>query len=189
MKYSLNLLSKYKYIKHQIHRGNLNDIVKNIANKNASNKSQTIKSPIQENVKPTFVPIKDKIKQMEQNNKITYESENSKFEQKFMEIVDHSIENNKENINEEELEPRSSSLEKSDSVETPEINSEGNEINGKYQNGSIPPKPLPRTSRTNSVSDQGNDEISNGSNGGSRPVAKPRTTASSYKVLKCCVHF
>lgn len=53
--------------------------------------------------------------------------------------------------------------------------------------GTVPPKPLPRTSRTNSVSsvsslssDQGfvmiGDEIT------PRPVAKPRTTATSYKV-------
>lgn len=162
--------------------------MKNIVNKNTINKLQIIKSPIQENIEPTFVPIKDKIKQMEQNNKITYECEKSEFEQKFKEIVDHSVENNAEDINEDEPELNSRSLEKSDSVETPENSSEGNEINGKHQNGSIPPKPLPRTSRTNSVSDQGNDEINNGSNGGNRPIAKPRTTTSSYKVLNCCVH-
>lgn len=56
-----------------------------------------------------------------------------------------------------------------------------------YENGSngcggqVPPKPLPRTSRNNSVSsDQGfvmiGDEIT------PRPVAKPRSTSISYKV-------
>lgn len=53
--------------------------------------------------------------------------------------------------------------------------------------GTVPPKPLPRTSRTNSVSSVSSlssdlgfvmigDEIT------PRPVAKPRTTATSYKV-------
>lgn len=47
-----------------------------------------------------------------------------------------------------------------------------------------PPKPLPRTSRNNSVSDQGNnitDDYDNKS--GIRPVARPRTSAT-YKVVK-----
>lgn len=63
--------------------------------------------------------------------------------------------------------------------------------NNKYDNGNTevatPPKPLPRTSRNNSVSslsseygigapaNNANDEIA-------RPVAKPRTTTTNYKV-------
>lgn len=57
---------------------------------------------------------------------------------------------------------------------------QGNE-NGSNGCGQVPPKPLPRTSRNNSVSsDQGfvmiGDEIT------PRPVAKPRSTSISYKV-------
>ena len=53
--------------------------------------------------------------------------------------------------------------------------------NGAGTPGSVPPKPMPRTSRNNSTcSDQGfimlGDEVT------PRPVAKPRTSASSYKV-------
>lgn len=54
--------------------------------------------------------------------------------------------------------------------------------NGNTCGNAVPPKPLPRTSRNNSISslssEQGNTEESTGP----RPVAKPRTTASSYKV-------
>lgn len=54
--------------------------------------------------------------------------------------------------------------------------------------GVIPPKPLPRTSRNNSISsDQGSVQVSTsddsmGSDKMIRPVAKPRTTSTSYKV-------
>lgn len=54
--------------------------------------------------------------------------------------------------------------------------------------GAIPPKPLPRTSRNNSISsDQGTVLVSTsddslGSEKVTRPVAKPRTSATSYKV-------
>ena len=63
--------------------------------------------------------------------------------------------------------------------------------NGNSNGTQIPPKPLPRTSRNNSVSEQGN----NGSTGStpddtsvtSRPVARPRS-AATYKVCKKKTH-
>lgn len=56
----------------------------------------------------------------------------------------------------------------------------GSYKNGHGSNGSTPPKPLPRTSRNNSVSEQGTVLPEDTSNG-SRPVARPRT-AATYKV-------
>lgn len=55
--------------------------------------------------------------------------------------------------------------------------SNGNEV--------VPPKPLPRTSRNNSVSSLSSEQgisISNPIEEIARPVAKPRTTTTSYKV-------
>lgn len=70
------------------------------------------------------------------------------------------------------------------SSESSSDNSYKNGSNGGGTNGSTPPKPLPRTSRNNSVSDQGlsaEDATGNGGAGGMRPVARPRT-AATYKV-------
>lgn len=50
--------------------------------------------------------------------------------------------------------------------------------NGHGTNGTTPPKPLPRTSRNNSVSEQGTGVADDGT---PRPVARPRTSAT-YKV-------
>lgn len=172
--------------KTQIQRGNLTELIKNLANKTI--KKTVTPSAIHENVEITnFVPIKDKIKQMEQqNNKHSYEPEKCELELKFSEIVKES------NLNEDELnESKETSL--VDLLEECSTGSNGSngssngssEINGKHQNGSVtvPPKPLPRTSRTNSVSDQGQEEINNGVNGSiPRPAPRPRTTAGSYKV-------
>lgn len=57
-------------------------------------------------------------------------------------------------------------------------NSNGNEA--------VPPKPLPRTSRNNSISSLSSEHsisIANPVEETTRPVAKPRTTTTSYKVL------
>lgn len=61
-------------------------------------------------------------------------------------------------------------------------NAYGGNANG---NDSIPPKPLPRTSRNNSVSSLSSEHgisIANPIEETGRPVAKPRTTTTSYKV-------
>lgn len=54
--------------------------------------------------------------------------------------------------------------------------------NGNQCGNAIPPKPLPRTSRNNSISSLSSEHGNIDDSNGSRPVAKPRTTASSYKV-------
>lgn len=73
-------------------------------------------------------------------------------------------------------------------------NNNSNSRNGHGNNngGPVPPKPLPRTSRNNSISSTSSDQgvtlsIANVAHdepqiGVVRPVAKPRTTAASYKV-------
>lgn len=82
-----------------------------------------------------------------------------------------------------------------DCSKNPSIESEST-ANNNYKNGNIaganangnevvPPKPLPRTSRNNSVSSISSEHsisISNAIEETARPVAKPRTTATSYKV-------
>lgn len=158
-------------------------MIKNLANKTV--KKTLTPSAINENVEKTsFVPIKDKIKQMEQqNNKHSYEPEKCELELKFNEIVKES----NLIIEDELIESKENSL--IDLIEECSTGSNGThngtEINNKHQNGTVtvPPKPLPRTSRTNSVSDQGQEEINNGINGSiPRPAPRPRTTAGSYKV-------
>lgn len=62
--------------------------------------------------------------------------------------------------------------------------------NGNNNSGTVPPKPLPRTSRNNSISSISSDQGAalsiataiDDTVGGVRPVAKPRTTTTSYKV-------
>lgn len=64
--------------------------------------------------------------------------------------------------------------------------------NNNYKNGNneaiVPPKPLPRTSRNNSVSSLSSESGSlsavnaNVQDEANRPIAKPRTTTTSYKV-------
>lgn len=157
-------------------------MIKNLANKTV--KKTVTPSAIHENVEITsFVPIKDKIKQMEQqNNKHSYEPEKCELELKFNEIVKESSQ-----MEDEVIESKDTSLvdliEECSTGSNGSNGSNGSEINGKHQNGTVPPKPLPRTSRTNSVSDQGQEEINNGVNGSiPRPAPRPRTTAGSYKV-------
>ncbi|XP_038104714.1 coronin-7 isoform X1 [Culex quinquefasciatus] len=162
-------------------RGNLTEVVKNIANKskNASTTNNCTAAKIDREsavaattiVKPTFVPIKDKIKQMEQQS----HSEKSEFEQRFKEVttktntnaelIQDVAEANGNHPEEEVGDDRRDSIEESD------------------QPGEItPPKPMPRTSRNNSVSEQlsgaaGDEPVV----AAPRPVARPRTTATGYK--------
>lgn len=65
--------------------------------------------------------------------------------------------------------------------------------NGNKNSGQVPPKPLPRTSRNNSISSISSEQgtalsvaaVDDDMIGGVRPVAKPRTTTASYKVAIC----
>lgn len=94
-------------------------------------------------------------------------------------------------------EQRSASIQNSEKSFSDEENKSSESDNGSYKNGhgtngSTPPKPLPRTSRNNSVSEQGTVLPEDTSNG-SRPVARPRT-AATYKVdkihlLSCMIYF
>lgn len=178
----------------QILRGNLTELVKNINNKFKKAVSPT-PTPTLDIVKPpTFMPIKDKIKQMEHNNRL--EAEKNEFEQIFKEVTTHarksprieSIEQNKQSPEfcEEE--------EKTDDEKSVEGCGGGRDdyhydfspppTNG---SGGVPPKPLPRTSRTNSMTESNSlEEMA-----ANRPQPKPRTTA--YKVRQfatfCTVYF
>ncbi|XP_055597731.1 coronin-7 isoform X2 [Uranotaenia lowii] len=170
-------------------RGNLNEVVKNIANKSKNSATTTpnctaAKIEKEAIVKPTFVPIKDKIKQMEQQS----HSEKSEFEQRFKEVTSNKDCKNTENAN---------MLIDAKSHQTQESESNGNlpSQNSQEDDGSLeesdqttevtPPKPLPRTSRNNSVSEQlsgvGEDSPPNSVVPAPRPVARPRTTATGYK--------
>ncbi|XP_058813548.1 coronin-7 isoform X2 [Topomyia yanbarensis] len=164
-------------------RGNLNEVVKNIANKSKSTAitisctaDKIDKTSI---VKPTFIPIKDKIKQMEQQS----HSEKSEFEQKFKEVTSNKDTKNTENAN-IVIEPNSC-YETESNGNHPNRTSQDDDrsLEEPDQPGEVtPPKPLPRTSRNNSVSDQlsvASEEVPVVP--APRPVARPRTTAAGYK--------
>uniref|UniRef100_A0A182VT39 Coronin n=1 Tax=Anopheles minimus TaxID=112268 RepID=A0A182VT39_9DIPT len=174
-------------------RGPLNEVVNNIANKmrsaqSTNNISTAAKIEREKGiVKTTFVPIKEKIKHMEQQS----HTEKCELEQRFKEISaahkekdedgNHPLPSTEKNGNDnhhQQRETSSSSLDSETEARTGET---------------TPPKPLPRTSRNNSVSDQMSATV-----GGTyedvttsavtptnvvavpRPVARPRTT-SGYK--------
>uniref|UniRef100_A0A182KAP6 Coronin n=1 Tax=Anopheles christyi TaxID=43041 RepID=A0A182KAP6_9DIPT len=181
-------------------RGPLNEVVNNIANKMRSahspnNISTAAKIEREPYVKPTFVPIKEKIKHMEQQS----HTEKCELEQRFKEISsvhkEHKdedgnapppvplVENNGNGNHHHQQQQRETSSSSFDS-----------ETEGRAGE-TTPPKPLPRTSRNNSVSEQlagtgGSgpaDDVSPSlvtapTNVASvpRPVARPRTT-SGYK--------
>ncbi|XP_058442942.1 coronin-7 isoform X2 [Malaya genurostris] len=164
-------------------RGNLHEVVKNIANKskNAANIISCTADKIDKTsiVKPTFVPIKDKIKQMEQQS----HSEKSEFEQRFKEVTSNRDNKNAENAN-TVIEPNSCyDTENNGNHQNKSSQDDDRSLEEPDQPGEVtPPKPLPRTSRNNSVSDQlsvVSDEIPVVP--APRPVARPRTTATGYK--------
>lgn len=161
-------------------------MVKNIANK-SKNAATTIsctadkidKASI---VKPAFVPIKDKIEKMKMEQQSN--SEKNEFEQRFKEVTSAKENKNTENAN-IMIDPKPCY----------ENESNGNHLNkvGEDDTGGVeeldqpgevkPPKPMPRTSRNNSVSDQlsiCSEEVPVVP--APRPVARPRTTATGYKV-------
>ncbi|XP_065076426.1 coronin-7 isoform X1 [Ochlerotatus camptorhynchus] len=163
-------------------RGNLNEVVKNIANKSktASTTTSTATKIDQETtiVKPAFVPIKDKIKQMEQQS----HSEKSEFEQKFKEVTSNK---NTENAN-IVIEPKPCYTENESNGNHPDqLGSEDQDgnVDETIQTGEVtPPKPLPRTSRNNSVTDQpmgSAEEVPVVP--APRPVARPRMSTTGYK--------
>lgn len=156
----------------------------------------------QENVvKPAFVPIKDKIKV--QNNRI--EAERHEFELKFKEVtckpekspllemcseLKTPIKEEDEGIQDEKIDDEKNNSSESngthsssnnDSLEE-EMNSPPSsetECNGNLKHQITPPKPLPRTSRTNSLAESNSmEEVVVSPT--QRPLPKPRTTA--YKV-------
>lgn len=175
-------------------------------------------------VKPNFIPIKDKIKQMETNNRL--EAEKIEFEKIFTEVtckekkspriealelkspaeksfhsqpqIEDKVEDEKtddeksvekrENGNEQDNEDNNDCGDYNKYGGDDSCSSNEGECNGnsKYQNGSnnIPPKPLPRTSRTNSIVESISlEEVVSPT---PRPQPKPRTTA--YKVSKFSLH-
>lgn len=170
----------------------MNEVIKNIANKKSANPKNisTTKNNDQTTVKATFVPIKDKIKQMENKNKC--EIEKSEFEQKFKEVTSHKDIKNSENttilietsLNEESFLKHLDNNENENNGNDNHINdvddnqtiTDDTQIDSDKQGSVTPPKPMPRTSRTNSVSDPSVDE-SNGTI--PRPVARPRTASGT----------
>ncbi|XP_049299985.1 coronin-7 isoform X2 [Anopheles funestus] len=175
-------------------RGPLNEVVNNIANKmrnaqSTNNISTAAKIEREKGtVKTTFVPIKEKIKHMEQQS----HTEKCELEQRFKEISaahkekdedgNHpplpSAEKNGNDNHHPQRETSSSSFDSETEPRTGET---------------TPPKPLPRTSRNNSVCEQmsapvgvTNEDVTASIVtapklvGTTRPVARPRTT-TGYK--------
>ncbi|XP_053678397.1 coronin-7 [Anopheles nili] len=179
-------------------RGPLAEVVKNIENKmrNAlpNNTSTAARIEREAIVKPTFVPIKDKIKHMEQQS----HTEKCELEQRFKELSaahkeedgggEHTLPENIDNGNgngNHHPHPQQQQQQQRETSSSFDSETEGR------PGETTPPKPLPRTSRNNSVSEQlsgsGGDEpapVTNVAGYGPvttpRPVARPRTT-SGYK--------
>nr|XP_029711710.1 coronin-7-like isoform X1 [Aedes albopictus] len=164
-------------------RGNLNEVVKNIANKSktACTTPNSTAAKIDKEasiVKPTFVPIKDKIKQMEQQS----HSEKSEFEQKFKEVTSNKHAENANIV----IEPKPCYHEsESNGNHAEQFGSDDQDgsMDDPIQTGEVtPPKPLPRTSRNNSVTDPpvgSGDEVPVVP--APRPVARPRMSTTGYK--------
>lgn len=131
-------------------------------------------------MKPTFVPIKDKIKQMEQQS----HSEKSEFEQKFKEVTSLKHTENANIV----IEPKPCYNENESNGNHPEqlgsLDDQDGSMDDPIQTGEVtPPKPLPRTSRNNSVTDP---PVGSGEEvpvvPAPRPVARPRMSTTGYKV-------
>lgn len=118
-----------------------------------------------------------------------FDDGNNAEEKSVKEASDMDNANSDDDYNNEEI--RQDSLEHRSSLSNNIFHKNGCSDNGSIitsTTGVIPPKPLPRTSRNNSISsDQGSVHVSTsddslGSDKMARPVAKPRTTTTSYKV-------
>lgn len=120
-------------------------------------------------------------------------SQRSNYDEQKINTIPDDVENdeNIQNSNNEETIDSTDIRCQSDECESTANNNykNGNQYGGNNANGNeiIPPKPLPRTSRNNSVSSLSSEHgISIAPNpideSTVRPVAKPRTTTTSYKV-------
>lgn len=180
----LNSLSKFPLLSPtfslsflQILRGNLKEVVSNINNSSKSKIDIDLKP--KQIVKPTFVPIKNKIQLMEKDQEKS-KIETEEFMQKHKTIMAHKIIENFDDepkISEEtEMEKNGNGHQDSNGHEDAVVELK----NGKPSD--TPPKPLPRKS----ISDQGSfDE-----NSSIVPKPRPRTAcpALSYKVFYFSTH-
>lgn len=97
---------------------------------------------------------------------------------------DENIQNSNEEIDNIEIRRRSGEIE-STTVANNNYKNEQAHAGNSNGNETVPPKPLPRTSRNNSISSLSSEHsisIANPVEETVRPVAKPRTTTTSYKV-------
>lgn len=162
-------------------------------------------------VKPTFVPIKDKIKVT--NNRI--EAERNEFELKFKEVtckpekspllemcdLKTPMKEEEEEVQEEKVDDEKNSSESNgnghsssnnDSLEEEDKGMDSPPSSETECNGNLkqitPPKPLPRTSRTNSLAESNSmEEVVLSPT--QRPLPKPRTTAYKVPVINCLFVF
>lgn len=122
-----------------------------------------------------------------QSHRSSYE-ESQKFNTVPDEVEnDENIQNsNSEEVHDVEITSRFSDTESSTVANNNHNNGNTYGANANANgNETIPPKPLPRTSRNNSVSSLSSEHsisIANPIEESGRPVAKPRTTTTSYKV-------
>jgi hypothetical protein len=131
---------------------------------------------------------------MEETN-LKADIEKNEFELKFKEVTAASHKDQKNNENESLLiesvtalsTPGTENGSGNGSFEMENNELDGMEANDRHQNGNgVAPKPLPRTSRTNSVTGDSFEDVLPPSSILPQvrpvPVARPRTTTSSYKV-------
>ncbi|XP_055684553.1 coronin-7 isoform X1 [Lutzomyia longipalpis] len=155
-----------------VHRGNLMEMIENVSNKTrcaATEEPKKLKeTPM---IKTAYIPIKDKIKHMEEYNKTPIAAEK----------CDSGELKNDENGKEPEPDivvdlkkctESNGEAEHSDDDHVDRVT----EIS---RQAIIPPTPLPRTSRTNSVSDYSSEDSSSGGSASCppRPSPRPRITA------------
>lgn len=193
----------------KILRGTLTELVKNINNK--LKKEPLTPTTNETIVKASFVPIKEKHKVT--NNRI--EAERNEFELKFKEVtckpekspllemcdLKTPIKEEDETVQEEKVDDEKNNSEangnghSSSNNESLEEEDKGfdsppsseTECNGNMKQ-IAPPKPLPRTSRTNSLAESNSmEEVVLSPT--QRPLPKPRTTAYKVPELKMsCVY-
>ncbi|GAB0089346.1 Coronin [Sergentomyia squamirostris] len=165
-----------------IHRGNLMEMIENMSNRSRStfpDEAKKLKeSPM---IKTAYIPMKDKIKHMEDYNKTPIAAEKCDKGE-----LPKNEENGKPRIVEKMQEaeivveiqkcPESNGeTEHSDEDHMDKVLEIGRQV-------IIPPTPLPRTSRTNSISDYSSEDSSSGGSAGNnppRPSPRPRISAVS----------
>ncbi|XP_050099191.1 coronin-7 isoform X1 [Anopheles aquasalis] len=163
-----------------IMRGPLNEVVNNIVNKTRSSKPSYTCAVVNAGkdiiVQPNLVTIKDKIKKMEQQS----HTEKCEFEQKFKELTSLKGTKSNKNANRDEIQIDNGIIHHSEHKELGAVDVLNTEM--EKQEDTSPPKPLPRTSRNNSVSEFLSGPAEDVCNTAApRPIARPRTTTASYK--------